>query len=131
MANRSEDVERYMRELQHSRKDEVERLRAAILDAHPGITERIKWNAPSFCFKDDDRVTLKLKPRDCVQLIFHRGAKAKSARGFSFEDRSGLLQWVAEDRAVVTLQDMKDVKAKKAALSKLVVQWMESTTPRE
>jgi len=129
MSNRSEDVERFMRELEHSRKDEVESLRAAILEAHPGITERIKWNAPSFCFKGDDRVTFKLKPKDCVQLIFHRGAKVKNTRGFSFEDRSGLLEWVADDRAIVTLLDQKDVKAKRSALSKAVVQWMEATAP--
>ncbi|AKQ68413.1 hypothetical protein A176_005325 [Myxococcus hansupus] len=128
MTNRSDAVERFLRELEHSRKDEVESLRSAILAAHSGISERIKWNAPSFCFKGDDRVTFKLKPRDCVQLIFHRGAKVKSAGGFSFEDRSGLLTWAAEDRAVVTLRDMKDVTAKQAALVQVVVHWMEATS---
>ena len=117
-----------MQELEHTRKDEVESLRTAILAAHSGISERIKWNAPSFCFKGDDRVTFKLKPKDCVQLIFHRGAKVKSTRDFSFEDRSGLLNWAAEDRAVVTLRDRKDVTAKQAALVQVVVQWMETSS---
>ncbi|MBL0697969.1 DUF1801 domain-containing protein [Comamonas sp. JC664] len=129
MANRSDEVERFMRELEHARKAEVESLRTAILAAHPGISERIKWNAPSFCFKGDDRVTFKLRPRDCVQLIFHRGTKVKSTRGFSFEDRSGLLTWAAEDRAVVTLRDLQDVTAKQAALVQVAVQWMEETSP--
>ncbi|QDE81532.1 hypothetical protein BHS07_08085 [Myxococcus xanthus] len=128
VSNRSEDVERFMQELEHARRDEVETLRTSILSAHPGITERIKWNAPSFCFQGDDRVTFKLKPKDCVQLIFHRGAKVKAAQGFSFEDTSGLLQWAAPDRAVVTLRDLAEVKAKKKALCQVVVQWMEATS---
>jgi len=63
-----------------------------------------------------------------VELIFHRGAKVKDTRGFEFKDSTGLLVWVAADRAVVTIQDMKDVKAKKAALVKVVNEWMKATT---
>ncbi|MFP2956276.1 DUF1801 domain-containing protein [Myxococcus sp. 1LA] len=129
MANRSEEVERYMRALEHARKDEIERLRTAILAAHPGISERIKWNAPSFCFKGDDRVTFKLQPKDCVQLVFHRGTKVKDTQGFTFEDDSGLLKWAAADRAVVTLRDSAEVNAKQQALCQVVVKWMVATSP--
>ncbi|WP_240358058.1 hypothetical protein [Myxococcus vastator] len=73
-------------------------------------------------------MTFRLKPKDCVQLVFHRGVKVKSTQGFSFEDASGLLQWAAADRAVVTLRDLADVKAKKKALCQVVVQWMEATS---
>ncbi len=33
--------------LEHPLKAEIEALRDIILRAHPGITELIKWNAPS------------------------------------------------------------------------------------
>jgi hypothetical protein len=29
-------------------KEGIERLRTAILDSNDGITEHVKWNAPSF-----------------------------------------------------------------------------------
>lgn len=122
------DVKQYMLELDHPLKEAIEAVRAAILASNKDITERIKWNAPSFCYKDEDRVTFRLQPKNCFQLIFHRGAKVKDSQGFVFKDGSGLLEWVAEDRAVVSIQDLKDAKAKQPALVKVVNQWMKSTT---
>lgn len=128
MSNRNEAVDRFMAELEHPLKEEIELVRSSILGSSKEVTEHIKWNAPSFCFKGDDRVTMRLQPKGRLQLIFHRGVKVKDSKDFVFEDTSGLLEWAAADRAVVTLQDMKDVKAKKAALVKLVKQWMKSTS---
>ena len=106
MPNRSREVERFMEGLDHPLKDEVERLRSAILDSNDRITEHIKWKAPSFCYAGEDRVTFRLYPEDRVQLVFHRGATVKGdAADFAFEDDTGLLRWVADDRAVVALRD--------------------------
>lgn len=122
------DVDAFLGALEHSRKDEIEAVRAIVLGSMKGITERVKWNAPSFCIDGDDRVTFRLQPGDRVQLVFHRGAKVKSgSKGFAFEDPSGLLEWAASDRAVLTFASLKDVKAKKAALAKLVKAWMTAT----
>jgi hypothetical protein len=126
--NRAREVQAFLDELKHARKEEVVVIRDIIVSAHSGITERIKWNAPSFCIDDDDRITFRLQPGDRVQLIFHRGAaKRDDAATFSFKDGSGLLEWVAEDRAVVTFRDLDDVKAKSAALKDLVRRWMIAT----
>ena len=127
-AKQGNAVDQFLSELRHARKDEVEAVRSLIMRSNKEITERIKWNAPSFCFKGDDRVTMRLQPKDRVQLIFHRGAKAKDTHGFEFEDSTGLLEWLAADRAVVTLEDMKDTKAKTPALVRLVRAWMKATT---
>ncbi len=128
MPNQAEEVNQFLKRLKHPLKEEIEKVRAIILDSNKQITEHIKWNAPSFCYMGDDRVTFHLHAKDRIQLIFHRGAKAKDSKGFSFEDSTGLLEWVARDRAVVKLHDMNDVKAKKAALVKVVNQWMKSTS---
>lgn len=122
------EVRAFLDGLKHGRKKDVLAVRDIVLSAHPAITERIKWNAPSFCIDDDDRITFRLQPGDRVQLIFHRGAaKRDDANTFSFEDGSGLLEWVAKDRAVVTFHDLGDVKAKSAALQDLVSRWMTAT----
>ena len=56
-----------------------------------------------------------------------RGAKVKDTKGFSFEDDSGWLEWAAKDRGVLTFRDAKDVRARSAAVVKLVARWMEAT----
>lgn len=127
MENRSEQVERFMAALEHPLKAEIAALRAVILGADAGITERVKWNAPSFCYRGDDRVTMRLHPPEQLQLIFHRGAKVREIAGFTFEDDSGLLRWVAADRAVVTLRTREEIAAQAAALADVVRRWVAAT----
>jgi hypothetical protein len=122
MPNRSQEVDRFISGLDHPLKEEVERLRTAILDSNDEITEHVKWNAPSFCYAGEDRVTFRLFPEDRVQLIFHRGSKVKGDAGdFVFDDDTGLLRWVAADRAVVALQD---AKARQRDLVDVVNRWV-------
>jgi hypothetical protein len=125
--NQTEEVDQYLHQLEHPLKAEIEQVRAIILGADDGITEHIKWNAPSFCYQGQDRVTFNLRPQDRIQLIFHRGAKAKKDTDFVFEDPSGMLKWASTDRAVLILKDMEEVVTIKSALEKLVSQWMKST----
>jgi hypothetical protein len=126
-AHRGNDVDRFMARLDHPLKDVVEEVRRIILAAGNEITEHIKWNAPTFGYDHQDRVTFRLYPREGVQLIFHRGAKARAGDGFSFADDSGLLKWLAHDRAAVTLLDRQDVEAKEASLARVVKRWMDAT----
>jgi len=111
--------------LDHPLKEGVEQLRTAILDSNDQITEHIKWNAPSFRYAGEDRVTFRLYPEDRAQLVFHRGSKVKSDAGdFAFDDDTGLLRWVADDRAVVALRDVKEAEAKQRALVDIVNRWV-------
>jgi hypothetical protein len=122
------DVPAFLEKLEHARKDEVERLRAIILAADENLTERVKWNAPSFCYQGDDRITFRLQPGDRVELVFHRGAKVRSdAATFAFEDPSGLVQWASKDRGVVTFESMAEVKRYAPKLRKLIVAWLAAT----
>jgi hypothetical protein len=124
MTNQSEEVNQFMEKLEHPLKEAIEQARAIILDSDPQISEHIKWNAPSFLYNGEDRLTFNLHQRDRIQLIFHRGAKVKDSQGFVFEDSTGLLEWVTADRAKLTLLDMQDLDAKKMALRKVVNQWI-------
>ena len=123
--NKTAEVDAFMAQLNHPLKAEVQAVRHIIMGVNPAITEHIKWNAPSFCYNGDDKVTLNLRSKDYLQLIFHRGAKVKDSKDFTFEDSTGLLEWLAADRATIKLHDMNEVTAKKAALAKVVNQWME------
>jgi hypothetical protein len=121
----SSDVDRFLADLEHPLKAGVEQLRAAILASDDAITEHVKWNAPSFCHDGVDRVTFRLQPGNRLQLVLHRGAKVRDdAAAFRFDDDSGLLDWVAPDRAVVTFRDLDDVATRRSAVADLIRRWV-------
>jgi hypothetical protein len=121
----SVEVDRLLADLDHPLKSGVERLRAAILHSNPNLTEHVKWNAPSYRYQDEDRVTFKLHPSDRVQLILHRGAKVRTEDdGFGFEDPTGLVRWRTADRGVLTFRDLGEIDARCDEVVRLVNEWV-------
>lgn len=119
------DVGEFMRELDHPLKKDIEAVRQIIINVDPGISEAIKWNAPSFR-TTDFFATVNLRSRDRVQLIFHTGAKAKATAtpGISIADPEGLLEWLAVDRCLVTLGAGKDIQTNRAAFEAIIREWI-------
>lgn len=128
VAEKLSAVETYLDGLQHKHKAAIETLRQMIHDAVPDLSERIKWNAPSFGRGEDDRITMRLHPGDRLQLILHRGAKAAADDLFRFEDPDKLIAWAAPDRGVITFTDADDLAAKSAALAEVLRRWVACTT---
>lgn len=128
VAEKLSPVDTYLDGLQHRHKTAVVTLRQLILDAVPGLSQRIKWNAPSFGKGEDDRITMRLHPGDRLQLILHRGAKAGADDLFRFEDPDKLITWAAPDRGVITFSDADDLAAKSAALPEILRRWVACTT---
>jgi hypothetical protein len=120
------DVETFLASLDHPFKREILAVRQILLGADPGITEGIKWNAPSFR-TSEYFATFHLRARDGVQVILHLGAKkrAESASGVAIADPESLLEWLAKDRASVKFRDAKDIDAKRAAFTNVVRRWIE------
>ena len=127
MAARSLSVEAFLADLEHPRKPEVEALRQIILQSVPGLAERIKWNAPSFGLGEDDRITMRLQPGDRLQLVLHRGAKARPVDGFAFSDPAALIEWAAADRGVITLAPGQ-LDQLREALADVLRRWVAATT---
>src|SRR5512137_2443749 len=96
-----EEVANFFADLDHPLKNVMEEVREVILSCDKTITEHIKWKAPSFCHNGDDRVTFNLYRDGSLLLIFHRGAKVKDSKGKGrlIDDPTGLLEWLADDRA--------------------------------
>ena len=109
----TEAVNAFMDTLDHPLKPEVQVVREIIMSTHSGICEQIKWNAPSFGYKDYI-VTFNLRPLDRVHLVFHNPHIAKV--------QSELLEGDYVDRRMTYFSDMKDVNAKKAALQKVITE---------
>lgn len=102
-------------------------IRVAILALDARITERIKWNAPSFCRNDDDRLTFNLRHPNRIQLILHRGAKVKDTTDVHFSDDSGLVTWAAPDRGIVTMTSPAEATTHHHDLLALVRRWLDAT----
>lgn len=122
------DVVAFLRALDHPLKSAVESLRQVVLDANPAIREGIKWNSPSFKTVDWF-ATINLRARngkERVWLILHTGAtkKASATTGVPVADPTGLLEWLAKDRCLVTFADRQDVEAKRVALQAIVREWI-------
>lgn len=125
----SEQVTKFMHNLEHPLKEEIEHVRRIILSTNGKLTEHIKWNAPSFRYEDEDRITFNLHGKGLFRLIFHCGAKVKDrehmANGPVIDDTSGILEWKSDDRAIMTFTDKNDIIAKEDRLREVIRKWLE------
>ena len=117
-------VDAFMKNIKHPLVKVVQALRQIILSTDKKIGEEIYWNAPAFFYtgkmkpfnpKEYKRfiVGFNLYKKDCIRLIFLRGAKVN--------DRSGLLEGTyADGRRLAMFYDLKDVQSKKKNLQKVI-----------
>ena len=111
------------------RKPLVEGLLEAIIEECPTLTETIKWNVPTFCYNDKDRMTLLLHQKDRVGLILHTGARPKEDKKAPhlYTDDTGLLEWNSNVRATISFSDLTDFFSKRSLFKKAVKRWIEET----
>jgi len=119
-----DDVDGFMRTLKHPLKTEIEVVRRIVLGVGPNVTEGIKWNAPSFR-TTEFFATVNLRSVDRLQLILHLGAKVRDDREeVTISDPTGLVKWLAKDRCSVTLGAGTQLASHRAALEKILRQWI-------
>ncbi|GIP49378.1 DUF1801 domain-containing protein [Paenibacillus sp. DXFW5] len=123
-----EQVMKFLENLEHPLKPEIEYVRRIILESNDQLSEHIKWNAPSF-YIHDDRITFNLHGKNGFRLIFHCGSKATEyANGKPiFEDSSNLLEWLAGDRSTIRFSSMEQIETNKERLKQVVNKWIEAT----
>ena len=112
---KKETVDEYMDKLEHPLKAEVQVIRDIIKAVSENIAEEVKWNAPSFSYKDYI-ATFNLRAQQHVHLIFHNPNIASI--------KNEILEGNYPDRRMVYFTDMNDVNAKKAALESVVRELM-------
>jgi hypothetical protein len=106
----------------------VDALRSIIAGVDDGLTEHIKWNAPSFVLAGDDRITLGIERNGGVRVVLHRGAKPKDVTNFRFADFTGLAKWPAPDRGVIVFKDNAHVESCREKLQDLCARWLAVTS---
>ena len=122
------EVTKFLDDLNHPFRKEIEQLRLIILNAAGGIAENIKWNGPNYCVEGEDRITVRIHPPKQLQLIFHRGAKKLTQpEDKIIDDSSGFLVWKENDRAIATFKDLNSIKAFESSLKSIVNKWIKAT----
>jgi uncharacterized protein YdhG (YjbR/CyaY superfamily) len=111
----AEQVAEFMEKLDHPLKAEIEAVRHIIKNSSPLISERIKWNAPSY-YTSADLLTFNPKTTKNVQIVFHHIAIV--------DIKSDLLEGNYKDRRLVHLLDMAEVMAKKAELERIIQEYV-------
>ncbi len=109
----TELVSEYMTALEHPMKAEINALRAIIKGANSKISERIKWNAPSY-FYGKDIVTFGPPARKLneVLLVFHHPSVVKIT--------SNLLEGNYKDRRLATFKSLAEVEATLEELPRII-----------
>jgi hypothetical protein len=129
LSNQNNEVSSFINELNHPFQQEIELLRTCILSADQNLTENIKWNGPNYCFKDEDRITMRIQPpKKQVQLIFHRGAKKQAnPENKLISHKSKLLLWKENDRAIITFNSMQEIENGRTELAEIITEWISAS----
>lgn len=123
-SNEEAEADAFFVALEHPLKQEIAVVSAIILATDKRISEGVKWSSLSFR-TDDYFATVNLRSKDAVQLVFHRGAKAKGGeREMTIADPKGLIKWLAADRCLVRLGKGPEIAANKKALRAIVKAWI-------
>ncbi|MBL8186933.1 MAG: DUF1801 domain-containing protein [Acidobacteria bacterium] len=120
----SEGVTTFLEALDHPLKPVLVALRETIRSV-PGVTEGIKWNAPSF-YCHGWFATVNLRAAAGVLLVLHHGAKSQkeSTLPDTIADPAQLLKWLARDRATILFSSAEDFASKQKPFQKLIKQWV-------
>ena len=112
----SDALQEYMGKLEHPLKAEMEVLRTIIKNSNTKISERIKWNAPSYYYKED-MVTFNQRDVKRVHLVFHHPTIVNI--------NSALLEGDYKDRRMTYFSTMQDVQLKKKELERIMNELIE------
>jgi hypothetical protein len=103
----------FMDNLAYPLKKEVEALRKIIKSVDKNISERIKWNAPSY-YTTADFLTFNLRSAEYVLLIFHHIAIVDIS--------SQLLEGDYKDRRMMYFRDSASIKKDKEELMRIIAE---------
>lgn len=107
----ADKVAEYMDALDHPLKPEIEAVRMIVKSADSRIGERIKWNAPSYNYKED-LLTFHLKATEHIHLVFHHPSIETIP--------SPILKGEYKGRRMAYFKSIEEVKANETELVRVV-----------
>ncbi|TMI65293.1 MAG: hypothetical protein E6H07_05065 [Bacteroidetes bacterium] len=107
-----ENVKEWIANLDTATKKQIDAVRSIIKTASPKLNERIKWNAPSYYYKEDIVTFGPSRKKDQVLLVFHHSNIIKI--------KSALLEGNYKDRRLVYFNSPAEITAGKKELGRIV-----------
>ena len=108
-------------------REQVQLLRDIIGSLDADLTEHVKWNAPSYVFDGEDRITMNLRTKQgLVKLVLHMGATRPEDRKGApvLLADEGIVEWASDIRGFVTFTDLADIRAKEPAVRRVLAGWL-------
>lgn len=112
-ATDAEQVKAWLDKLDTKTRTEIEAVRKIITGSSSKLNERVKWNAPSYYYKDDI-VTFGPYRNNRVLLVFHHPAVVKV--------RSELLKGDYKDRRLIYFNNKAEAEKNKKELSRILTE---------
>jgi len=104
-------VRTWLRNLEPLVRQDINAVRKIIKTGSPQLQERIKWNAPSYYYKEDI-VTFGPYKKDKILLVFHHPAVVRVP--------SALLQGDYKDRRLVYFKNKAEAAKHKKEISRII-----------
>lgn len=124
----NKDVTTLLDSLNHPFRDEIEQLRRLILNVREDVVENIKWSGPNYTIEGQDRVSIKVQPKNDFLLILHRGNQVLPEPEEKILDgHYSYLIWKSKDRAVASFKNISTFHNAKTELSKIINEWLAKT----
>lgn len=108
----SEKVKAWLSKLNQPLRKEIEVVSKIIRSCSAKLKERIKWNAPSYYYKEDILTFGPYRKDGKILLVFHHPAVVKI--------NSGLLQGNYKNRRLVYFSDSKEAAKNKRELVRII-----------
>lgn len=105
-------VNEWMNKLDPAIRPAVNAVRKIIKTAGPELNERIKWNAPSYYYKEDIVTFGPARSKDKIMLVFHHPSIVKF--------KSELLEGDYKDRRLVYINSEKEIRDAKKELERII-----------
>ena len=109
--NKSEKVDVWFEKTRNPQKKLIAAVREAVLEADDRVTERLKWNSPTFTYRDE-LATFFPKARSYACLLFHEGSAVPGEFPSFNQEESGAL--------TLRIRNDAELRAKRAELQALV-----------
>jgi uncharacterized protein YdeI (YjbR/CyaY-like superfamily) len=119
--NTNPAVDELLEKKKHPLEAEIRKVREIILSVDDRIEEATKWSSPTFMYKGNI-ASFYMNTKKFVNLMFHKGALIK--------DPSGLLEGDGKETRFARFHDMADINRKKAALKKIINEWIKMQDAR-
>jgi hypothetical protein len=106
---------------------QVQLLRETILGCSDQLEEHIKWNSPSYVYKNDDRITLHARGPALVRVVLHMGATTsedKAAAPIFAGDPHDLLAWHSNIRASMAFGGVDEIRTKERWIIDVLRAWL-------